>query len=338
MFTKLLPLIALALFVVGCTTAGVIPPQDVSLDPEPRSMYLSEMAAELGWTYESGPEPRQYTLKSPKGDRVTFKGGSDLVFVNTTRWKAERDAVENRNGNDLYLPESVFNWVCKRFGQHHLMRGPIRQSTVDLTPLTPDAPVTPVPGNGPLKGLTICVDAGHGGRDPGGMANGVVEKDICLNVSLRLRDLLVASGASVIMTRTTDVYPELEDRCTMANKGNADLFISVHANIAPNSDEVAGIEAFFKGGKSDSERFARVLVEAMVGASGAPSRGAKVDPRGLRVLEKTNMTAVLVELGFMSNPEEARKLGTRSYQDLMAKALHDGVVKYWTRNRASVSK
>lgn len=336
MHTKLLPLVAIALFIVGCTTPGVIPPQDVSLDPEPRTMYLSEMCAELGWTYEAGPEPRQFTMKSSKGDRVTFKTGSDLVFVNFTRWQQERDATENATGNDLYLPESTFNWICKRFGQHHLVRGPVRNSMVDMTPLTPTGPAAPVKGNGPLNGLTICIDAGHGGKDPGGMANGVVEKVICLNVSLKLRDLLAAAGANVIMTRTTDVYPELEDRCILANKSKADLFISVHANIAPNSDEVAGVEAFYKGGKSDSERFGRALVDAMVRASGAPNRGAKVDPRGLRVLEKTNMTAVLVELGFMSNEAEARKLETRSYQDLMARALYDGVVAYWAR--ASVSK
>src|SRR5690606_25831224 len=142
---------------------------------------------------------------------------------------------------------------------------------------------------GPLRGLTICIDAGHGGTDPGGMANGAVEKDICLPVALKLRDLCLSAGATVLMTRTTDTYPDLDQRCEIAANGNADLFISIHANIAPNSDLVQGFEAFYKGGRRDSEHFARTLISAMDAAVDAPNRGAKIDPRGLRVLENTSM-------------------------------------------------
>ncbi len=335
----ILPLLAIALFVAGCTSAGIIPPQDTSLDPEPRTMHLSEMATELGWVYETGPQPYQFTMKSPKGDLVTFKTGSDVVIINSTRWRQERDATENQYGNDLFLPESTFNFICKRFGQHHLQRGPLRRSSVDLTPLTPVAPPAgPKAADGPLKGFTICVDAGHGGKDEGGSANGVYEKDIVLPVSLRLRDLLAAAGATVIMTRTTDVYPELEDRCNMANSGKADLFVSVHANIAPDSGEVAGFEVFYKGGAQQSARLANAIVSAMDDATDSPNRGAKVDPRGLRVLEKTKMPAVLVELGFMSNPAEARRLATKSYQDMMADAMFAGITQYCTKGKATVSK
>jgi N-acetylmuramoyl-L-alanine amidase len=336
--------VVLALLLAGCMSPGIIPPQNTALDPEPRTMMLSEMCAELGWTYQMGPGPYQYVMRSPQGDQVTFERGRDLVIINSTRWRQERDAVENRFGNDLMLPESTFNFICRRFGQHHLLRGPMRTASLqyELAPLgrapeaPPQQPAQPV--DGPLKGLIICIDPGHGGKDPGGMANGVVEKEICLAVSLLLRDLCKQAGATVIMTRTDDSYPELDERCRIANDANAHLFISIHANIAPNSDLVTGFEAFYKGGARQSELFARTLIAAMAASTDSPNRGAKVDPRGLRVLENTNMPAVLFELGFMSNPQEARRLVNPEYQRQQAQALFTGIAYYWTRSRASVGR
>lgn len=140
------------------------------------------------------------------------------------------------------------------------------------------------------------------------------------------------------MTRTDDSYPDLDKRCEIAANGNADLFLSIHANIAPNSDLVVGFEAFYKGGRRDSEHFARTLISSMNATVDTANRGAKVDPRGLRVLENTTMPAVLFELGFMSNRQEARRLVNSKYQELQAGALFDGIVHYWTKGRASVRR
>jgi N-acetylmuramoyl-L-alanine amidase CwlD len=340
MRTKTFTVLFLTLLIGGCTYAGVIPPQDVSLDPEPRSIALSEMAAELGWTYERGPGAYQYTMQSPRGHLVTFEEGSDRVIINTTRWQQERDATPNKFGNDLVLPESTYNFVCKRFGMYHLVRGPQRKGAdyhlKAIETNTPEAPKAAL--NGPLKGITICVDAGHGGPDQGGSAFGIMEKDIVLPVSLKLRDMLAEAGATVLMTRTTDVYPDLDRRCEIANEAKADLFVSVHANIAPNSDVVTGFEVFYKGGMEQGARLAKTLVASMDRVTDSPNRGAKVDPRGLRVLEKTHMPAVLVELGVLSNAEEGKRLTTKSYQDAMAKALYEGITQYCAKGRASVSK
>ena len=300
------------------------------------------MARELGWTWDTGPGTYDYTLRSPKADQVIFKIGRDVVNINGTLWRQERDAVEIR-GRDLLLPESTYNFICKHFGQHHLVRGPIRTSSLEyeLDPIKP----TNTPAAGPakvatsteLKGLTIVVDAGHGGKDYGGIANGVNEKDVVLNVSLMLRDLCESAGAKVLMTRVSDVYPELQDRVDMANKAKADLFISIHANIAPNSDEVTGIEAFYNGNSAAAKQFTQTVIKHMARATDSPNRGAKVDPRGLRVLEKTSMPATLVELGFLSNAGEARRLTVTEYQRTMARALFDGIVEHWAA-RPSVSR
>jgi N-acetylmuramoyl-L-alanine amidase len=333
--------LTLALVAAGCTGIVTIPP---GTDPEPKTIMLSEMVAELGWTYEEGPGAYDYTARSPQGDQVIFRIDSDYVNINGTRWRQERDSFE-KNGNDIMLPESTFNFVCKHFGRHELVRDVRRSETVyELDPIGPTVTDAPVPEpkvtakGSTLKTLTICIDPGHGAEMLGGVGFGVNEKDVVLSVSKMLRDLCRAEGATVVMTRTTDVNPALGDRCDTANNAKCDLFISVHANIAPNSDEVTGIEAFYNKNSTRGKAFTEALIAALDVATDTPNRGAKKDPRELRVLEKTKMPASLVELGFLSNEGEAKLLGTKAYQQKCAKALYDGIVEYWTKGRASVSK
>jgi N-acetylmuramoyl-L-alanine amidase CwlD len=343
MRTTLITFAALAIFLAGCTSISTVPPQPVTAeDPEPRDIWISEMVAELGWTYDRGPGAYDYTMSSPQGDRVVFEAGSDVFNVNGTLWRQERDAYDRRR--DLRVPESTFNFLCKHFGRHDLVRGPVRQPKAEYTL----DPITPLPETEPadtvkvtstlLKGLTICIDPGHGGKDPGGIGHGIQEKDVCLPVSLMLRDLCESASARVIMTRSTDVYPELDARCEIANRAKCDLFISIHANISPTDDSVTGVEVFYNQNSEPGALLAKALVNSLHTATGSNNRGAKKDPRGLRVLEKTSMTATLVELGFLSNAQEAKLLSQKKYQEKLAKALYEGVVATWTRNRASVSK
>lgn len=341
MRTTLIITAFVALLLAGCMTPGVIPPGPGG---EPKTVTLSEMSTEMGWTYEQGPGPYDYTMRSPKGDQVIFEVDNDVININGTRWRQERDSVEWGNGNDLLLPESTLNFVAKHFGQHHLARDVWRESSVgyELDPIKPteSKPVHTAkqPSSTALKGLTICVDAGHGGKDPGGIAHGVQEKDVVLPVALMLRDLLEDASATVIMTRAGDTYPELDQRVNVANKARCDLFVSIHANIAPNSDDVTGFEVFYRGGDDGGAKLSSSIVTAMDAATDSPNRGSKVDPRGLRVLEKTHMPAVLVELGFLSNAGEASRLSDKNYQKKMTDAVFAGIVHHWTKGRASVSK
>lgn len=335
----------LALLGAGCSVITPIPPQPVIAGQpnEPRTVRLSEMCAEMGWKYESGPGAYQYTANGPRGDRMTFTIGKDVFSINGTRWRQERDAVELR-GRDLLLPESTHNFVVKHFGMHHLVRNGVKAGRVEYSM----DPIAPLPaGNvekdparavtSELRGLHICIDPGHGGKDMGGEAFGVQEKTIALEVSLMLKELCEASGAKVTMTRTTDVYPTLDERVQLANTCGCHLFLSVHANIAPNSSEVRGFEAFYNGNSAAGQRFARHLVDAFATVAESPNRGAKKDPRGLRVLEKTKVTSVLFELGFLSNESEGKRLSQKSHQKAMAKALWEGIVKEWN-SKASVSR
>lgn len=333
-----------AIFLASCTTPTPIPPQVVTADnPEPRNILLSEMCANMGWKFTSGPGAFQYRATGPSGDAMTFTIGKDTLTINDSRYRQERDAAEVR-GRDLLIPESTYNFVVKHFGMHHLVRSARRASNVEyeLDPIKPAAAATPErqpvqATSTVLKGLTICIDPGHGGKDMGGEAFGISEKHLCLSVSLMLREHCEKAGAKVIMTRVSDVYPDLDRRVEIANTCGCDLFLSVHANIAPNNDQVTGFEAFYNANSASGQRFARNLCSAMDAATETENRGAKRDPRGLRVLEKTKVTAVLFELGFLSNKAEGKLLNTTEYQRVLAKGLYDGIVADW-RSKASVSR
>lgn len=189
----------------------------------------------------------------------------------------------------------------------------------------------------------IVLDPGHGGKDQGTRGERILEKDLALEVCKRLSRQLTARGFKVTMTRYGDSYPTLQQRAKIGSKG--DLFISVHANAA--SASVHGIESFVlppKGGPStstnkvvnssekghpyarESVRLGYELQRYMVAHTQARDRGLK-HARFL-VLRETAAPSVLIELGFLSNANEERKLGTASYQNKLVDGLLKGIVKY----------
>lgn len=344
---SLVLLVMLSVLATGCqtlieggnyATMGTVPPQT---DPEPRTVWLSEMKARLGWESGEAYGARDHAIQSRDGlHRIVFTEGSDVMVMNNLYWRFERNAYFRND--DLLLPESVFDFVARHIGREDLVRARRKPSAnYELEPLTPPAQAKkPEKAIGTdLRGWTVCIDAGHGGKDPGGIGHGVSEKHICLNVALRLQKLCEGAGARVIMTRTADTYPELDERVTMANDGKADLFISIHANISPSDDSVVGSEGFYNESSESSKRLTQALVGALVSEVGMANRGAKKDPRGLRVLTKTKMTATLIELGFLSNKAEALRLNRTDTQEKMADALFAGLVKFArAESKASVSR
>lgn len=158
--------------------------------------------------------------------------------------------------------------------------------------------------------MKICLDAGHGGYDSGAVGNGLREKDITLNIVLAMRDILVAKGHQVILTRDSDTSPrgitntsaELQARCNIANEANADLFISIHINcFADSSANGAEVYYYSASGQGLAERCQRAQLAVM----GNTNRGIKT--ANYAVIKYTHMPAVLCESGFISNPGEAAK-------------------------------
>src|SRR5256714_13670917 len=147
---------------------------------------------------------------------------------------------------------------------------------------------------------TIIIDPGHGGHDRGGVpGQRISEKDKCLDVGLRLRRLLMASGYRVIMTRESDVFIPLPTRVAIANAHPGASFVSIHFNCASRSG-ANGIETYYY--RSDSARLAQSIHRNVV--SGAPSENRGIRRRGFYVLRRTAIPSVLVECGFLTNPTE----------------------------------
>jgi N-acetylmuramoyl-L-alanine amidase len=167
----------------------------------------------------------------------------------------------------------------------------------------------------------VVIDAGHGGHDRGGIpGQRVSEKEMTLDVARRLRSVLAASGYRVVMTRDSDVFVPLGTRSAIANSYRNAIFVSVHFNSATRRG-ASGIETYFYG--RDSLALASAIHHYVAG--GAPSENRGVRRRGYYVLRRTNIPAVLVECGFLTNPTEAAYAQNASYRQKLAEAIAAGV-------------
>lgn len=168
------------------------------------------------------------------------------------------------------------------------------------------------------------INAGHGGRDSGATGSGMLEKDINLDVALRIGKILREHGIRVTYTRTTDVFVPLAEIARRANVNGVDGFVSIHANN--HSDiNVKGIEAYHYPSSVQGKLLSQDIIEAMV-KDKVYTRNRGVKSANFAVLRRTNMPASLVELGFMRNKEDALILKNRR-QDL-AVAVAKGILKY----------
>lgn len=189
---------------------------------------------------------------------------------------------------------------------------------------------TQLPSDTDVKGLTVVVDAGHGGSDPGAIYPAgsskptIREKDVTLAVALKVRDNLKAKGINVIMTREDDSYPTLQERVDIANSSDADLFVSIHCNSMVNKDEIDGAQVYYYGSSSFGKRFAALVHSKIVEYTGMTDRGIQ-DGSTLYVIKNTVMPAILTEGGFVSNPKDRAYLLSEKGQIAIANAVSDGI-------------
>ncbi len=221
------------------------------------------------------------------------------------------------------------------------------------------------------KKFIVMLDPGHGGKDPGAMANGIREKDVVLDVAKRVKALLVKYGVKVVLTRDKDVFVSLKGRAKKANRLMPDVFVSIHANASRKSS-ARGVEVYYVSERVDDSTRAVVATENSVlkleekslhsdkkietiiwdmiytdnrakskklaGFIGTRlSRAIGTKNRGVKgapfyVLKWTNSPAVLVEIGFVSNKGEAGKLNSSRYKEKIAKAISDGILEYLRRS------
>jgi N-acetylmuramoyl-L-alanine amidase len=254
-------------------------------------------------------------------------------------------------------------------------------SAIASLPSQPNAPQTrPAPSAPPHNssgsfslarqlglGVTrIVIDPGHGGHDPGARGNGISEAELVLDVAMRLEALLKSEDIEVVLTRRTDAYVALEERTALANRSDADLFLSIHAN-ASTASEAHGIETYFLNFAANAEAEATAARENAASSRNmrhlpdivqAIALNNKIDEsrdfativqstlyQGLRKTNRTlrnlgvkqapfmvlvgaTMPSVLAEISFMSNRAEATLLKTDRYKQEIAEALMAGIMRY----------
>jgi N-acetylmuramoyl-L-alanine amidase len=206
-------------------------------------------------------------------------------------------------------------------------------------PATVGVPRSEIPHGHPKKripGVLICIDPGHGGKDPGTQStkHDTQEKRLALATALLVQNHLRVLGYETCMTRDKDVFISLNDRADLANKRKATHFVSIHYNAAP-SKEAMGLEVFSFRSKGDreteSKKLASSVLDKMLHYTSAPSRGVK--EANFAVLRRTEMPAILVEGGFLSNDDELKKLRDPKYGNALAWGIAQGIHSHLEKSK-----
>ena len=172
----------------------------------------------------------------------------------------------------------------------------------------------------------FCIDAGHGGADPGAVNDKYQEKNATLGIAMKIGDKLKQKGHKVVYTRSTDKVLGLQARCDVSNATKVDAFISIHCNSAENKS-ASGIETFkYPGVGGVTKRLAENIQNSLV-TNFPEEKNRGVKEAKYYVLKNTKAPAILVEVGFISHDETAEKLFRFSYQDKLARVIVDGIEK-----------
>lgn len=186
---------------------------------------------------------------------------------------------------------------------------------------------------------TIIIDAGHGGRDPGKVGSlGTLEKDINLHISFILKDILEAQGIHVIMTRDTDKdlskttanfkISDMKERVALIQESNAALVISIHQN-SYTTPEVYGAQCFYHTNSAEGEQLAAIIQNQIITSTNQTKIREIKSNDDYYLLKHSPVPTVIVECGFLSNPEEEQLLLTEDYKHKMAWAIHLGILQYF---------
>ena len=198
----------------------------------------------------------------------------------------------------------------------------------------------------PITNKTIIVDAGHGGIDPGSMTDdqSVKEKDVNLKITKKVKELLEASGAMVILTRNDDtsLYTEqvgktirqkynenLKNRKKIIEESSADMFISIHLNKFQES-KYYGAQTFYPAGKEDDKQLATYIQGELKRVVDKTNNRKIKSTNDIYLIKDNEIPSTLIECGFLSNDKEAKLLNDEEYQDQIAWAIYVGIQKYFS--------
>ena len=192
-----------------------------------------------------------------------------------------------------------------------------------------------------ISDKTVAIDSGHGGIDPGKIGvGGIYEKNVNLAIAKKLKILLEQSGITVIMTRSDDngLYNEsdtnkkasdMKKRCSIINESNADAVVSIHQNSYV-SGESRGAQVFYYKQSAEGKKLAGIIQRHIVNEADTTNKRVEKADSTYYLLLHTNVPAVIVECGFLSNPEEAGRLNSDSYQQKIAGSIYNALMEYLT--------
>ncbi|WP_175063682.1 GBS Bsp-like repeat-containing protein [Streptococcus salivarius] len=269
-------------------------------------------------------------------------GQDDLVWHNATKqddgsYKVTISASQHKWNSGKYI---VHGYMVDASGKN------IGFGATSADVVAPKKIGSASKGNYDVLNKVVYLDAGHGGYDPGASYFGISEKSLTLAIQSRVKAKLEAEGYQVVTTRTSDTYVDLTDRSRAANASESDIFVSIHIN-ASGSSAAQGIETYYYQPYAEypsrinatyhanptrlsmSDTLANAIQSSLINATGAQNQGVK--RRTFAVLRETTAPAVLLELGFLSNPQEAARLNTSSYQETLANAIVAGIKSYYEK-------
>ena len=269
-------------------------------------------------------------------------GQDDLVWHNATKqedgsYKVTISASQHKWNSGKYI---VHGYIVDASGKN------IGFGATSADVVAPKKIGSASRGNYDVLNKVVYLDAGHGGYDPGASYFGISEKSLTLAIQSRVKAKLEAERYQVVTTRTSDTYVDLTDRSRAANASESDIFVSIHIN-ASGSSVAQGIETYYYQPYAEypsrinatyhanptrlsmSDTLANAIQSSLINATGAQNQGVK--RQTFAVLRETTAPAVLLELGFLSNPQEAARLNTSAYQETLANAIVAGIKSYYEK-------
>ena len=269
-------------------------------------------------------------------------GQDDLVWHNATKqedgsYKVTISASQHKCNSGKYI---VHGYIVDASGKN------IGFGATSADVVAPKKIGSASRGNYDVLNKVIYLDAGHGGYDLGASYFGISEKSLTLAIQSRVKAKLESEGYQVVTTRTSDTYVDLTDRSRAANASESDIFVSIHIN-ASGSSAAQGIETYYYQPYAEypsrinatyhanptrlsmSDTLANAIQSSLINATGAQNQGVK--RQTFAVLRETTAPAVLLELGFLSNPQEAARLNTSAYQETLANAIVAGIKSYYEK-------
>ncbi|MFB5282911.1 N-acetylmuramoyl-L-alanine amidase [Peribacillus sp. Hz7] len=262
--------------------------------------------------YISGVATKGYIKKSDMEEKGTtyYVYGASSLNIRTGAGTSYGILTAVKKGQAVTLFETKGNW-----GRIETSSGITGWASLSYLTKTK-------PSQG-LEDRVIVIDAGHGGKDPGAY---YIEKNLTLQTAKQLQTLLKKAGAKVVMTRSTDTYLTLSQRVAISHNNKADAFVSLHYN-ASSSSSAKGIETFYWATNVNEKTLAQYVQDEVVKQTGLSNRGVRTG--NFHVIRENKKPAILVELGFLSNATERKKVSTETYQYKSAIGIYKGLEKYF---------